>query len=76
MAIKRIMDHFLVPKHEIIPDERLDELAAKFGELANFPKIDLEDPVVKEIGGKKGDVIRITRRSPTAIEAVYFRIVV
>ncbi len=33
------------------------------------------DPVVKIIKAKPGQVLRITRKSPTAGESVYYRIV-
>ncbi len=76
MGEKRsIMDHFLVPRHEIVPPEEREELLKKWGVTPeNLPKILQDDPVVKELGAKPGDLIRIYRKSPVG-DSVYYRIV-
>lgn len=72
-----ILQHILVPKHEIMKKEEVDALLVKFGiKLANLPKIREDDPAAKAIDAKKGDVLRIIRSSPTAGEAIYYRAVV
>ncbi|MEM1618230.1 MAG: DNA-directed RNA polymerase subunit H [Desulfurococcaceae archaeon] len=72
-----ILEHELVPKHEIVPPEEakriLDELGIKPWQL---PWISTEDPVVKAIGAKPGDIIRIVRKSPTAGVSIAYRYVV
>ena len=43
---------------------------------AQFPYILSTDPVVKEIGARPGNFVRVTRKSETAGTAVYYRYVV
>jgi len=72
-----IFQSSLVPKHEILPEDEkkllLEQLHISESQL---PKIKSSDPAVKVLGAKKGDVLRITRKSPTAGEYLYYRIVV
>ncbi len=69
--------HELVPKHEILSDDGKNDVLSMFKVTdKQLPKILISDPVVEMIGAKPGNVLRITRRSPTAGEAVYYRIVV
>ena len=71
-----IQKHMLVPKHEIMTeDEIADEFSDVEYDFKDLPKIRLEDPVVKAINAKSGDVLRITRKSQTAGEFVTYRIV-
>ena len=67
----------LVPKHEILSEEEKTELLNKYNiSEKQLPRILLEDPVVKKTGAKKGDVLRVTRKSPVAKESYYYRVVV
>lgn len=76
MKIK-LQDHVLVPKHEILSKEEAEELLKLLGiNKEQLPKIKASDPIVKEIGAKPGDIIKITRKSLTAGESVYYRLVV
>ena len=76
MSSKRVIDHYLVPKHEIVPEDKRAEFLAKLGtDNLLLPKLSKDDPVLEEIGAKKGDIIKITRKSHTAGKAIYFRIV-
>jgi len=69
--------HVLVPKHEIMSKEEVKALLKRYGiRKEDLPWIRLTDPVVKAIGAKRGDVIRIIRESPTAGKTVYYRVVV
>ncbi|MFH0837115.1 MAG: DNA-directed RNA polymerase subunit H [Candidatus Aenigmatarchaeota archaeon] len=72
-----IFQNKLVPKHEILgEDEKLILLKKLNATEKQLPKIKINDPTVKAIGAKKGDVIRITRESRIAGELLYYRIVV
>lgn len=67
----------LVPKHEILSAEERAELMKGLNiSLKGFPRIKEEDPIVKSVGAKRGDVLRITRHSPVASEYFYYRVVV
>ena len=71
-----IQEHMLVPTHEIMTeDEIADEFSDVEYDFKNLPKIRPEDPVVKAIDAKPGDVLRITRESQTAGVFVTYRIV-
>ena len=71
-----IQDHMLVPTHEIMTeDEIADEFSDVEYDFKNLPKIRLNDPVVKAIDAKPGDILRITRESQTAGVFVTYRIV-
>jgi len=72
-----VLKHKLVPKHEILSKEEAEEIFKKYNaKPENFPFILSSDPVVRRLGAKPGDLIKITRVSPTAKESVYYRIVV
>ena len=71
-----IIKHQLVPRHEIMAAEDKKELLERIGAVEkNLPKMLDSDPVAAKIGAKPGDVIKITRKSQTAGESVYYRIV-
>ncbi len=79
MAKKEInfSEHILVPKHEKISTKDRDELYKKHSiTFTELPKIFITDVAVKSMDVKEGDVIKITRKSPTAGEAVFYRGVV
>jgi len=73
----RILEHELVPEHRILSLEEAIEVLRRLGVPPNkLPRISINDPVVQLLGAKPGDIIEIKRRSQTAGEAVYYRIVV
>ncbi|MET1123855.1 MAG: DNA-directed RNA polymerase subunit H [Archaeoglobaceae archaeon] len=73
----RLQDHILVPKHEVLSKEEAEELLKLLGvSKEQLPKIKASDPIVKEIGAKPGDIVKITRESLTAGKSVFYRLVV
>ena len=71
-----ILKHELVPRHEILSAAEKKELLEKMSiSERQLPKILDSDPVIKKIEAKPGDVIKITRKSQTSGETVYFRLV-
>jgi len=72
-----IMGHELVPHHEVLSDEEKEKMMKNFNTTPDqLPKILDTDPVSLSIGAKPGQVIKITRKSHTAKEAVAYRFVV
>lgn len=72
-----VREHRLVPKHEILDEDEVEELLEKFEiEKTNLPKIQKNDSALKQMDIEPGDVIRITRESPTAGETTYYRLVI
>ena len=74
---KKILEHEWVPKHRIMSNEEVEELLKKYGiKKWQLPKMLDSDPVAMILGARPGDVIEITRKSPTAGEAKYYRVVI
>ncbi|WP_460126254.1 DNA-directed RNA polymerase subunit H [Stetteria hydrogenophila] len=74
---KKILQHELVPEHRILSLEEAAHLIRSLGvRPEQLPRISINDPVARLLGAKPGDIIEIRRKSPTAGEAVYYRIVV
>jgi DNA-directed RNA polymerase subunit H len=81
MAIKKnqvlVPDHIYVPKHEIIPKADAEKVLEKYNcNPTELPLIFVNDPAIMGLGVKPGDLIKITRTSPTAGESLYYRYVV
>lgn len=71
-----IFKNELVPKHEILSEELKAELLKTLNIASTqLPKILANDPAAKSIGAKRGDVIKISRKSQTAGEYNYYRLV-
>ena len=71
-----ITKHELVPKHTILNDKEKEELFKKYGiTLKQLPRISLMDPVIKTLNGAPGNVVKIIRKSPTAGETTYYRVI-
>ena len=72
-----IMNHDLVPLHEIITEKEKKDLLTKYKiEPNQLPKILDTDPVCKSIGAKSGQILKIIRKSHTAGESFSYRFVV
>ncbi len=72
-----ILQHILVPAHRIIVEGEVTELLQKYNiKKLQLPKILENDPIIKKIGAKAGNIIEITRKSQTAGQAKYYRVVI
>ncbi|MGI0037684.1 MAG: DNA-directed RNA polymerase subunit H [Nitrososphaera sp.] len=73
----KISNHIYQPKHEIIPKSEAEEIMRKYNARpSQLPYIMTSDKAIEDLDVRPGDVIRITRKSPTAGESVYYRYVV
>jgi DNA-directed RNA polymerase subunit H len=69
--------HVLVPKHEVLSQEKAREVLEKFRVTPRqLPLIKASDPAARMIGAKAGDLLKITRDSPTAGKVVVYRYVI
>lgn len=75
MAID-VESHELVPEHEVMDEDAVETLLDEYDiERDQLPKIDRNDAAVKPLDAEVGDVIKITRDSPTAGTTTYYRLV-
>jgi DNA-directed RNA polymerase subunit H len=71
-----ITKHELVPEHILLKENEREEVLKKYGiNIKQLPRISLNDPIIKILSAKPGDLVKIIRKSSTAGEAVYFRVV-
>jgi len=73
------LKHYLVPPHEIVPKEQHEGLMKTLyvTQKMQFPLIRYhEDPITRVIGATPGDILKITRPSPSAGEYVVYRVCV
>jgi DNA-directed RNA polymerase subunit H len=72
-----LMNHDLVPLHQIIPEKERNDLLKKYKiEPNQLPKILDTDPVCISIGAKPGQILKIIRKSHTAEESFSYRLVI
>jgi len=66
--------HVLVPKHEKLSEKEAQAVFAKYNAtLKEMPKISINDPGLRGLGVKHGDIIKISRKSYTAGTTVFYR---
>lgn len=71
-----ISKHIYVPKHIKLKENEVSDLLKRYNLSAKqLPKILINDKAVKELNPKVGDIIKIIRKSPTAKESVFYRVV-
>ncbi len=71
------LEHKLVPRHEILNENDIKKVLSEYNiEKEQMPKIKESDPVARAIQAKVGDVVCITRDSPTAGKAIFYRLVI
>ena len=72
-----VMSHQLVPKHEVLSETEGEKILKSFNLTKDqLPKILITDPCIKRIGANVGNIVKITRDSPTAGLSEFYRVVV
>jgi DNA-directed RNA polymerase subunit H len=77
MLVVNPLHHVLVPKHEIVPKEKHNELMQSLfiTSKSKFPEIKFHvDPIARCIGAVPGDIVKITRPSQASGEAIIYRV--
>ncbi len=71
-----VSGHILVPKHEILSESEKNKLFEQYRiTIKEMPRIQADDPAIVHLKAKPGDMIKITRKSPTAGTVYYYRVV-
>ena len=72
-----LLNHQLVPDHILLSDNEAHLVLKGYSiEKEQLPKIRSTDPVIMEIGAQVGDIVKIIRKSQTAGEADFYRLVI
>jgi DNA-directed RNA polymerase subunit H len=71
-----VIEHNLVPKHELLSPEEGQKILEKYNVTREqMPKIMVDDPAIKHLQGKPGDIIKIIRKSKPIGDSLYYRVV-
>jgi len=69
--------HLLIPKHLKLSEVQKEKLLEQYHiSIKELPRLLNSDPAVISLNVKPGDVIKIIRKSQTAGEAIFYRVVV
>lgn len=72
-----ILKHELVPHYQVLSKRETKKLLKTYGiKKDKLPKILVTDPAAMAIGVRIGQVAKIIRKSPTAGESIFYRLVV
>ena len=72
----KVDKHILTPKHIKISEKEKILLLEKYQVTSKeLPKVFKTDAAIKDLDAKIGDVIKISRKSPTAGESIFYRVV-
>ena len=72
----KVDKHILTPKHYKLSDKEKQQLLEKYNVISKeLPKILKSDSAIKELDAKRGDIIKIVRKSSTAGESIFYRVV-
>jgi len=73
----KITNHIYQPKHEILPKAEAQQILKKYNARpGQLPYVMMSDKAIEDLDVRPGDIIKISRKSPTAGQSVYYRYVV
>jgi len=72
-----VLEHEVVPSHEVLDEGDIKAVLQKYGiKKEEMPKIMVGDTTAQAVGAQVADILKITRKSPTAGTFVAYRLVV
>ena len=72
-----VTKHVLYSKHKLLGEKETGDILKKYGVTKKeLPSIKASDPAIATLKAKVGNVIEITRQSPTAGIEKYYRVVI
>ncbi len=72
----KVDKHILTPKHSKLGEREKAQLLEKYHVTSKeLPKILKTDAAIKDLDAKLGDIVKVTRKSPTAGESMFYRVV-
>ena len=72
----KVDKHILTPKHIKLGEREKAQLFEKYHVTSKeLPKIQKTDAAIRELEVKPGDVIKIMRKSSTAGESLFYRVI-
>lgn len=72
-----IRKHVLIPKHTKLSEKEKEEVLKRYkATTADFPRILKRDAALQGLNLKFGDMIKIVRKSSTAGQTTFYRVVV
>jgi len=72
-----ITNHILMAKHEKLGEAAANKILEKYNiSKKQLPVIFVKDPAIKHLEAKSGDIIEITRKSPTTHTSNFWRVVI
>ena len=75
--VVKISNHTYQPKHEILSKIQAEEILKQYNTRpSQLPYIMIDDKGIEDLDVRPGDIVKITRKSATAGESVYYRYVV
>jgi len=72
-----IQTHVLVSKHAKLDEKGKEKVLEKYNiSIKQLPSISKKDPAIQTLNINPGDVIEITRQSPTGADIKFYRVVI